>query len=103
MGVQECFLDKGGLGYSYSNFEKYYEIFFMKALTSSNHLISCNYGGNKGRISSSCYIRKNNFRKGKHIWIQKGTKKPYSIDTNQKGPNMIWVPKKRKSCVVGMS
>ena len=103
LDVQKCFLNKGDLDYSYSNFEKYYENFFIEASTSLNHLISCNYCWNKWHISSSWYIRKNNFRKGKCVWIQKGTKKPYFIDPNQKGPNMIWVPKKRKSCAVGMS
>ena len=89
LGIQKYSLDKEGLGYSVSNCEKYYRNFFVKASTSSNHLIYCNYCGIKGHISSSCYIKKNDLKKRNFVWIQKGTKRPYSIETNQKGPKMI--------------
>ena len=74
--------------------KNHYKNLSMKASTSSNHLVSCNYCGNKGHISSSYFIKKNNFKRRKYIWIEKGTKKPYSIKTNLEGPKMIWIPKK---------
>ena len=101
--VQKYSLHKGGFGYSYSNCQKYYKNFFVEAFSSSKNPMHCNYYGIKGHISSLCYKKKNNLKKGKYVWIQKGTKKPYSNEISQKGPNMIWVPKKSNSYVVGMS
>ena len=72
LGAQKCSLDKGGLGYTKSNCEKYYKNFFVKASTSLNHVDICNYRGNKGHISSSCFMKKNNYDKKKYIYVQKG-------------------------------
>ena len=77
-------LEKGRLGYSYSNDEKYYKNFFVKASTSLNNLVYYNYCGNKGHISSSCYIKKKNLKKGTYISIQKGTRKPHFIKSSKK-------------------
>ena len=103
MGIQKYSLDKEGLGYSYSNCEKYYKKFFVNASTSSKHFVTCNYCGNNGHISSSCYMRKNGFNKSKYVWILKGQGKPKFNVTNHEGSKKIWVPKKSQHCVVGMS
>ena len=74
----------------------------MKASTSSNHFVTCNYYGNKGHISSSYYVRKNIFDEKKYVWVQKGQSKPKLNTTNHKGPQKIWVPKKSQCCVIGI-
>ena len=87
LGVQRGVLNKRGLGYKPFIKAKYLKNYFVKASTSSESNITCNYCGNKGHISSSCPIQKKHHMGTKKVWVPKGTK------TNHQGPNMIWVPK----------
>ena len=58
LGVQRGVLNKRGLGYKPFIKAKYLKNYFVKASTSNESNITCNYCGNKGHISSSCPIQK---------------------------------------------
>ena len=78
LGSQRCVFDKAGLGYNPMIKQKEYQTFFVKDTPSSSSTpkIIYMFEGNK-RV--------------KKIWVPKGT----SLErTNNRGPKMVWVPKK---------
>lgn len=72
--------------------EKAFKKLFVAPKSSTSPFVKCFYCARKGHTASTCYFRNPSSRINvKQIWVPKGT----YVMTNNKGPNQIWVPKRK--------
>ena len=78
------FLTKEVLDTNLFEKNKYLKNYFVKASSSNNLKLVCNYYNQDGHISFSCPFKKNAYFGVKYVWVPKAQK------TSSQVPKVIW-------------
>ena len=85
LNSQKYVFDKEGLGYKLNLKQKYYNNYFVKATSSSDHKIVCHYCNQNSHMKYRFPVKRNAYYGVKYIWVLKGTV------VNAQGPNLRYM------------